>query len=208
MNQEIQLSRQEREWNSRHRAILKSATELYLEHGLSGTTMQMIADRSEFSVGYLYKHFADKRAMLNEIIDGVLEQYEKAREILLSESRGDPMGTIRKDLVQCAAQLQENAQVMPLFVSTRESSRSRIRQRILAYRHQGAALLQEAMDLGQIKPRNPDVLAAALDGVIFGLIETMIDTGQTHRFAELPAIVDELLLKPLETDPKGKDDTR
>jgi AcrR family transcriptional regulator len=208
MTQDTQLSRQEREWQSRHRAILEAATVLYLEFGFSGTTMQMIADKSEFSVGYLYKHFAGKKAMLDEIIDGVLEQYENARASLLSESSGDPLGAIRKDIAQCAFQLQKNAQVMPLFVNSRKSGRNRIRHRVLGYRKQGAALLQEAMDLGQLKPRNPEVLAAALDGVIFGLIETMIDMGQTDRFTDLPAIVDELLLKPLETDPKGKDKSR
>ncbi len=50
--------------------LLEAAEELFTRLGYDGTSMGDVARRAGASVGTLYHHFADKRALLLELIDG------------------------------------------------------------------------------------------------------------------------------------------
>jgi AcrR family transcriptional regulator len=199
-----QPTRQEREWQARRQIILGAAAELYLEHGFAGTTMHMIAEKAEFSVGYLYRHFPGKKEMLDEIIESHLEEFERTRRLTNQTTGGGSLRAIRADVAHWAAQAARNAHLVPLFLSYQENDRKRVREFALACRHELSDHFQAAMNEGLIRWGEPDLLAAVLDGVVWGLIQTMADTGATHRFEDIPMIVDDLVIEPLLTE-KGKD---
>jgi AcrR family transcriptional regulator len=50
--------------------LLAAAEELFTRHGYDGTSMGDVSRRAGTSVGTLYHHFADKRAMLLELLEG------------------------------------------------------------------------------------------------------------------------------------------
>lgn len=50
--------------------LLEAAEELFTRMGYDGTSMGDVAKRAGVGVGTLYHHFADKRALLLELIDG------------------------------------------------------------------------------------------------------------------------------------------
>ncbi|PIE75435.1 hypothetical protein CSA17_07505, partial [bacterium DOLJORAL78_65_58] len=62
------LSRKEREQQRHRQGILQAAVTLFAERGYHQTTMQMVAEKAEFSVGYLYKHFAGKEEMYQALL--------------------------------------------------------------------------------------------------------------------------------------------
>ena len=61
------LSRRERTRKQHREEILSAATGLFARHGYDGTSMQMIADEAEISVGKLYLHFEGKEDIYREI---------------------------------------------------------------------------------------------------------------------------------------------
>ena len=54
--------------------IWRTALKLFAERGFEATSVSDLAGRLELSKGALYKHFADKRAILQEIIRQMAEQ--------------------------------------------------------------------------------------------------------------------------------------
>src|SRR5205823_14953845 len=52
----------------KRRAILDAATQVFLSKGYLGTSMDEIAALAEVSKQTVYKHFADKEALFNEIV--------------------------------------------------------------------------------------------------------------------------------------------
>ena len=59
--------RREREKKELRQKILKAARELLLKRGYEAVTMREIAKRIEYSATALYKHFADKDALVREL---------------------------------------------------------------------------------------------------------------------------------------------
>lgn len=196
-------SRQEREWQHRHQEILDAAGRLFLELGYAGTTMQMIADEAEFSVGYLYKHFPGKKDLLDVIVDAQLEAYEEARREVRQSGMDHPLETLKQELVSVSSYLQEQAHLVPMVLSYEMTSPEKTRGRFLRYRREDAELLRLAKEKGEIRVGDPALAAAVLDGVTRGLIKLFSETGRMDRVGEIPGIVDDLVLAPMvrkETD--------
>ncbi len=59
--------RREREKKELRQKILKAARELLVKRGYEAVTMREIAKRIEYSATALYKHFADKEALVREL---------------------------------------------------------------------------------------------------------------------------------------------
>jgi AcrR family transcriptional regulator len=54
--------------DQRRRAIIRAATEVFLQHGYLGATTDEVAARASVSKQTLYKHFADKHTLFAEVI--------------------------------------------------------------------------------------------------------------------------------------------
>jgi len=65
------------------RKLLKAAAEVLGQHGLEGATIPRIAQHAGLTPGAVYRRFADKDALLETVIVGILErQDERLREML------------------------------------------------------------------------------------------------------------------------------
>ena len=69
------LSRRERERIRHRKEILEAACEVFAEKGFRRSTIQDIAERSEFSVASIYRHFESKEDIYHSLIEDVLEEY-------------------------------------------------------------------------------------------------------------------------------------
>lgn len=80
------LSRKERDF-LRHKAeIMNSAEELFAEEGYYNVTMDMIAERSEYSKGSLYNHFDSKEILFFEMLNERAEILKKGLRKVVVES--------------------------------------------------------------------------------------------------------------------------
>ncbi len=61
-------SRRRRERQATRDRILDVARELFVERGVEATTMRAIAERLECTAPAIYHHFADKQALLRELV--------------------------------------------------------------------------------------------------------------------------------------------
>jgi AcrR family transcriptional regulator len=74
MNKNISLTRKEREKLNRRKEILEAALNLFASKGFMNTTLDEIAEASEFGKGTLYNYFKNKEEIINSIIEDVLNQ--------------------------------------------------------------------------------------------------------------------------------------
>src|SRR3954464_6702698 len=61
------VERREREKQELRTKILDAARELFVAEGYEAVTMRAIADKIEYSATAIYKHFADKDALVGEL---------------------------------------------------------------------------------------------------------------------------------------------
>jgi TetR/AcrR family transcriptional regulator, mexJK operon transcriptional repressor len=67
-------SARESQSSRKRAAILDAATSAFLENGYVGTSIDQIAARAGVSKPTVYKHFADKERLFNEIVLGTIDE--------------------------------------------------------------------------------------------------------------------------------------
>ena len=98
---------------SAHEKVISAAAELFAERGIEGTSMDAIAESSTVSKATIYKHWADKDALLLEVLDEI--HGLKTRPIFDS-------GHTREDIVAVLAYRPEEntelrARITPHFMA-------------------------------------------------------------------------------------------
>ena len=194
------LSRRERTRQQHREEILSAATGLFARHGYDGTSMQMIADQVEISVGKLYLHFEGKEDIYREIAE---YHAGKMREIAdeASDPSMPPIERIRMRNRAATRYLDENAEFVRFYVSEMEGmgkcthceDESDHGMHLSEIRD----LFREAIERGDIPDEDPDILTAVIHGAGHGLISSVVDKG-TMQFGEVADCIDRLILKPLE----------
>jgi AcrR family transcriptional regulator len=71
-----------------HQKVLQAALELIAEHGIEGTSMDAVARESGVSKATIYKHWADKEALVLEML-AVANHLHERPEFNTGDTRGD-----------------------------------------------------------------------------------------------------------------------
>ncbi len=77
-------------------SILEAAATLFVERGVSGTTLQHIATAAGVTRGAIYWHFEDKGAMFNAMMECASMPLESAMQLLDRPDTADPLGDLRE----------------------------------------------------------------------------------------------------------------
>lgn len=189
-------TRKERDQTRHRREILAVAEALFAENGYFQTTMQMIADRAEFSVGYLYKHFAGKEEMYQEM---VLFHLNRMDELLTEvESRGlSPLEEIRCSYREICSHFNLHRNFMRIF---HEEVGGEFRELVETKRQHLQSItakLTRAQEAGELRPYDPLLLAAAIQGATKELFGEMAERSGDNPFDTLPEVLFSLLIDPL-----------
>jgi AcrR family transcriptional regulator len=83
--EDIIISRKERERNFRRKEIMDAAGNLFASKGFNSTTLEEIAELSEFGKGTLYNYFSGKE----EIYTGIIENVIETQTSIIKESSAD-----------------------------------------------------------------------------------------------------------------------
>jgi len=203
------VPRSEREWQRRRQEILAAATRLFTTLGYGGTTMQAIAEEAEFSVGYLYRHFPGKEELLREIMAEHFELMRGIRREVRNDPAFTPLEAVRHELILVCEHLNDYPGLLAIFRSS-DGIESELKDQLCSeFRREDEHQLRKAMELGEIEHGDPVLLAAAFDGVFWGLVQLIQDSGRPERYLQIPGIVDELILAPLERKaPRDPNPTR
>lgn len=95
-----------------HAALLDAAATLFAERGAEATTLADIAERAGYSIGAIYHHFQDKKAVQHALFDQLAEEFEAtAREATAPERwTGAGVAEILRGYLQFSL---ENARARP-----------------------------------------------------------------------------------------------
>ena len=176
-------------------SILDAAEKLFVEQGVSRTTLQHIATAAGVTRGAIYWHFDDKGALFNAMMERATLPFECALGVLGKADAANVLDDLRAFIVEIFRVTETNPQARRVFeiaslkvefVSEMDAVRVRRRQSQQDWMAQVVERLKLAQSSGQIRQDvQPQVLAiglwAAMDGLIrnwmfepdsFALIET------------------------------------
>lgn len=80
-------------------AILKAAAQILARHGVEAATTNAIAERAGVSVGSLYQYFANREALLNELVKRHVEAMQAVLGAALDGLQGRPLPQAVEQLV-------------------------------------------------------------------------------------------------------------
>lgn len=178
--------------------VLTAANKLFVARGYAATSVKAIAAASGCSVGYIYKLFDGKLAILDELAHTHLDTYDKLRRRIRSVPGRSALDILRTELRDMCAHLVAHRGLIPILMQRGDEKPRSIRRKLQLMREEDVALLDQAIGRGEVPPLNPRLLAAAIDGATWGLIASLAPSEHDAVFLRVPEIIDTLIFEPLE----------
>ena len=164
--------------------ILDTAERVFEERGVSGASLQQIAQAAGLTRGAIYWHFEDKAALFHAMMERIHLPLEESLPGLRNAEPGEPLKQIRAMLVSALRQVAGNAQTQRVFAIAAHKVEYTGELGSLRERHisgQDACVADIERDLrlarrrGQIGKRTPARAAAlGLHALIGGLINNWV----------------------------------
>lgn len=149
--------------------IVSAARGLYMERGPEAVTMRAVAERVGVTATALYRHFADKDAILREVVgEGsrlLGSHLFRALEAPTPLGRLRAAGTAYLDFALAQPQAYR-----ALFEAAGEDETSPVHAQRGAIRRFLRDRVREAMDAGVLAPGDPDGTALTLWSLLHGLV--------------------------------------
>lgn len=161
-------------------SILDAAEKLFVEQGVSRTTLQHIASEAGVTRGAIYWHFDDKSALFNAMMDRVRLPLEAELQVLDESESADPLDDLRNYVMAVlrrtvsdpqARRVFEIATLKVEFVDEMDAVRQRRQHNINDWMSRAERRVARAVETGQIDVKG-DVRTVArsmwimLDGLI------------------------------------------
>jgi len=161
-------------------SILDAAEKLFVEQGVSRTTLQHIASEAGVTRGAIYWHFDDKGALFNAMMERAILPLEAEMQVLDQAESDDPLGDLRNYMLAVlrrtvedpgARRVFEIATLKVEFVGEMDAVRQRRQQNMAGWMSRAERRIRVAAEKGliggQVEPGN---IALALWIMIDGLI--------------------------------------
>lgn len=159
--------------DARRAAILEAASRIFARHGFQAARMEDIAAEAGVAKGTLYLYFKNK----DDLVLGLLEQFF-AVEFSALHALLDMPGSVRERLEQLATHLaQETLAMQDLLpigyefyavAARRPDVRATLQAYFRQWRETIAALLQQGVERGELRPVDGDTAATALIALFEG----------------------------------------
>jgi TetR/AcrR family transcriptional regulator, acrAB operon repressor len=161
-------------------ALLDAAEAVFEQRGVSGTSLQEVAEAAGVTRGAVYWHFRDKADLYNAMMDRAVLPFEQHWLVPGADDGADPMGHLRELLLDILRQIAVEPRLQRvLAISTQKveyvGELDAIRARHLQVCSQALKrferLLRQAAAAGQLaRGVSPKVMARALHALVDGLI--------------------------------------
>jgi TetR/AcrR family acrAB operon transcriptional repressor len=167
-----------------HDRILDAAEKLFVEQGVSRTTLQHIATEAAVTRGAIYWHFDDKAALFNAMMERAILPLESAMALLDQTDAADPLEDLREYMLTGLRVTVEDPQARRVFeiaslkmeyVEELDAVRVRRQQSFDAWMTRAEGRIRLAQKRGQVKPSvTPRAAAIGMWGLIDGLIRNWL----------------------------------
>lgn len=161
-------------------SILDAAEKLFVEQGVSRTTLQHIATEAGVTRGAIYWHFDDKGALFNAMMERGILPLETELQVLDQEESSDPLDDLRNYMLAVlrrtvddpsARRVFEIATLKVEFVDEMDAVRLRRRDNMNNWMDRAERRIRLAADKGVIGGKiDPTTVALSMWIIIDGLI--------------------------------------
>jgi len=185
-------------------SILDAAEKLFVEQGVSRTTLQHIATAAGVTRGAIYWHFDDKGALFNAMMERAILPLEAEMQVLDQEESDDPLVDLRNHMLAVldrtvndpgARRVFEIATLKVEFVGEMDAVRQRRKDNMANWMARAERRIGLAIDKGLIsRDVNPTQVALGLWTMIDGLIRNwMFDPQDFDLLALGKCVIDPYL---------------
>jgi AcrR family transcriptional regulator len=190
----------ERAKQERRRQILGAAKVVFAEAGYHGASIHAIIERAQIARGTFYLYFASKAAVFDSILDQALADLRGLiRRIEVEDPNAPaPQVQLRAQVISTLEYIIKDRPLATMLLSAGQTPDVEAAERIDSFYADMRDLLRRALEsgleIGLLRKCHPELVSAALLGLIRGVIEQLV-----VRESELTVeqVVDELLMVAL-----------
>ena len=183
----------------RRRTILAAAKSVFAEAGYHGASIHAIIEKAQIARGTFYLYFESKAAVFDSILDQALSDLRtKIRRIAVDDPAAPaPQVQLREQVVGTLEYIVSDRPLALLLLSAGHTPDAEAAERLDQFFAEVRDLLRRAletgMEIGLLRPCQPPLVAAAMLGMLRGVIEFVV-RGDALKVDE---VVSEMLLVAL-----------
>jgi AcrR family transcriptional regulator len=164
----------------RRRQILTAAKTVFAEAGYHGASIHAIIERAQIARGTFYLYFESKSAVFDSILDQALSDLRtRIRRIEVDDPAAPPPQVqLREQVVATLEYIVSDRPLALLLLSAGHTPDAEAAERLDQFFTEVRDLLRRAletgMEIGLLRPCQPPLVAAAMLGMIRGVIEFVV----------------------------------
>jgi AcrR family transcriptional regulator len=164
----------------RRRQILSAAKAVFAEAGYHGASINAIIERAQIARGTFYLYFESKSAVFDSILDQALSDLRtRIRRIEVDDPAAPaPQVQLREQVVATLEYIVRDRPLALLLLSAGHTPDAEAAERLDQFFTEVRDLLRRAletgMEIGLLRPCHPPLVAAAMLGMIRGVIEFVV----------------------------------
>ncbi|APW60866.1 TetR/AcrR family transcriptional regulator [Paludisphaera borealis] len=191
------------EVESRKEEILRTATELFAEHGFSDAITQALADRMQVGKGTIYRHFPSKRELFLAAVDRVMR---KMRDQVMANIAGVDEGLeqMARGIMAFLTFFSEHPEYVEMLIQERAQFKDRTRPTYIEHRDVNVkrwkALYARLIAEGRIRDVPVERISDVVGNVIYGTMFTNYFAGQAKPVAEQARDILDVIFHGILTD--------
>jgi TetR/AcrR family acrAB operon transcriptional repressor len=176
-------------------SILDAAEQLFVQQGVSRTTLQHIASAAGVTRGAIYWHFDDKAVLFNAMMDRAKLPMRAALDELTASNGDDPLAELHQYCMRVLSETVSNPQARRVFeiavlkmefVDELDAVRARRTEHMAEWMALAESRVASALARGQVRHDvNPRTLALGLWVSIDGLIRNWLFDPQAFDLEQL-----------------------
>ena len=189
----------ERAKQERRRQILGAAKTVFAEAGYHGASIHAIIERAQIARGTFYLYFESKAAVFDSILDQAMAELRSRIHRIEVEDPNAPAPQIqlREQVVTTLEYVVRDRALATILLSAGHTPEAEASERLEQFFSETRDLLRRAMEtgmeIGLLRTCQPDLVAAAMLGMIRGVIEFVVKEGND----KVDDVVSEMLLVAL-----------
>ncbi|MBA3459301.1 MAG: TetR/AcrR family transcriptional regulator [Deltaproteobacteria bacterium] len=190
----------ERAKQERRRQILAAAKAVFADAGYHGASIHAIIERAQIARGTFYLYFASKAAVFDSILDQALADLRsRIHRIAVDDPAAPPPQVqLRSQVIATLEYIVQDRPLATLLLSAGNTPDVEAAERIEQFYGEMRDLLRRALEsgleIGLLRKCHPELVSAAMLGLIRGVIEQLVRKENALKVEE---VVDELLMVAL-----------
>jgi AcrR family transcriptional regulator len=186
--------------SERRSQIMAAAKQVFADAGYHGASINSIIEKAQIARGTFYLYFESKAAVFDSILDHAMADLRaRIHRIEVEDPKAPaPQVQLRAQVVATLEYIVRDRPLAMLLLSAGHTPDAEAAERLDQFFADVRDLLRRAfesgMELGLVRKVQPELAAAAMLGMIRGVVEQLVTQPQAPA---VEAVVDELLILAL-----------